>query len=193
MIKCCKKCSITCPSCGGSMEYTCFGNCGEVQKYYTEINDSNKKLCAKLAQTPCIVEPPGIGLSKYWKLPDSHEFYIPAVKHDCRYSMRICGLLDGPLFKTSEHADEMFNNDCNKIIDSIPDDWGIDRHDWLEGERVICYGSVRLVGSVRWPEPSKNLEEVKAEMANIFRCLDILKAAGETNVSLTMFQNIESI
>ena len=146
-----------------------------------------------------VAEPPGLGLSKYWQLPDTHELYIPSVKHDCRYSMKMCGLLGGEDFETSEHSDNLFKKDCLAVWEKFKSkpSFGtledLAASEWLYDECYIFYGIVSSVGKYRWPKESTDLEVIKAEMGNVIRCLDILKAAGETNVCLTMFQNVESI
>lgn len=138
-----------------------------------------------------VTEPPGLGLSKYWKLPDSHPFYIPSVKHDCRYSMRMAHYLNGDKFETSCHADKMFLDDCMKVVSDMA--WEGENAVWYTAEANMFHWIISGIGKYRWPKPLEDTDAVKAELENVFKCLDILKAAGETNVSITMFNNVESI
>lgn len=154
-----------------------------MRKYFPDvpkINDTEEE------NNPYVAEPPGLGLSKWWKLADTHRLYIPAVKHDCRYSMRMCGLAKGILFETSEHADKKFYEDCCKVCEAARK--GVGELDYtymiLKTEAEFFYSIVCVVGQYHWPEPLTDLKAIKAEMENVFRCLEILKATGETNVGL---------
>lgn len=81
------------------------------------------------------IEPPGLGVSWLWKLPESHPFTPAGIKHDLAY--------DTMLEPTSKKADDEFLKDCLKIA-------GNDLK--LKAQAYLFYYIIRIWGFFRWQQ-----------------------------------------
>lgn len=114
------------------------------------------------------IEPPGIGLSWLWMLPDSHPFFWPAVKHDLRYDLRQAGMLSD---ETSSRADQAFYKDCLAVAASDLT---------LKLEAEVFYEIVKIVGAFRWPTPETDPSKRGTSLAQAIDKLRKLKSANQT-------------
>ena len=83
-------------------------------------------------------EPEGLGVSYFWKLPDSHPFHVPAVEHDRAY--------DNMKEPTSKIVDDIFLRRCLCIAGS---------NKKLIAQAYLFYSLARVWGIWKWKQGSK--------------------------------------
>lgn len=93
------------------------------------------------------VEPPGIGLAWLWKLPDTHPFFMAAVRHDKQYDLMREG--QSP-WRSSEMPDYFFYSECVHAASQQPDAKLITKY--VKQARLF-YCLTRCWGKMRWRNP----------------------------------------
>lgn len=91
------------------------------------------------------IEPPGVGIAWLWKLPDTHPFFRPALRHDAEYDLVKAGASP---YTSSAVPDLHFFQDCVTECAKLQTVASIN---WYLSEANTFYGLIRTWGAVRWP------------------------------------------